>query len=115
MTDQEIFRWWELSPARSLNPTTYICPLCDQQLQATSEHMLLLPEGDPSRRRHAHTFALPRRAARAGSLHRTNGARRDHPRRAHATDARAAAGKRAADDDANGARRTGAASEIDAQ
>ena len=55
MTNEETFHWWEVRHAQNLKPTTYICPLCDQQLHATSEHMLLLPEGDPSRRRHAHT------------------------------------------------------------
>jgi hypothetical protein len=67
MSDQEIFRWWELRLAQNLKPTTYICPLCDQQLHATSEHMLLLPEGDPSRRRHAHTDCVAQ-ARSAGKL-----------------------------------------------
>jgi len=67
MTDQETYRWWEVRSAQNLKPTTYICPLCDQQLYATSEHTLLLPEGDPSRRRHAHTDCVAR-ARRAGKL-----------------------------------------------
>jgi hypothetical protein len=54
------FRWWEVRPAQNLKPTTYICPLCDLQLQAMSEHVLLLPEGDPSRRRHAHADCVAR-------------------------------------------------------
>jgi hypothetical protein len=49
------FRWWATKPAQNLKAASYICPLCDQQLLATSEHVLLLPEGDASRRRHAHT------------------------------------------------------------
>ena len=57
--------------AQNLNPTTYICPLCDQQLHATSEHMLLLPEGDPSRRRHAHTECVAHARAAGNSRHRT--------------------------------------------
>ena len=65
--DLDSFRWWEVRPAQNLKPTTYICPLCDLQLQATSEHMLLLPEGDPSRRRHAHTECVAR-ARKAGKL-----------------------------------------------
>jgi len=65
--DQDAFGWWEVRRAQNLKPTTYICPLCDQQLQAVSEHMLLLPEGDPSRRRHAHTECVEQ-ARRAGKL-----------------------------------------------
>jgi hypothetical protein len=65
--DPESFRWWEVRRAQNLKPTTYICPLCDQQLHAMSEHMLLLPEGDPSRRRHAHTECVMQ-ARRAGKL-----------------------------------------------
>jgi hypothetical protein len=34
---------------------TYTCPLCGRLLPALGEHMLLLPEGDASGRRHAHT------------------------------------------------------------
>jgi hypothetical protein len=67
MTDQDAFRWWEVRRSQNLKPTTYICPLCDQQLQAVSEHMLLLPEGDPSRRRHAHTDCVAQ-ARSAGKL-----------------------------------------------
>jgi len=67
MTDQEIFRWWELRRAQNLKPVNYICPLCDQQLDASSEHMLLLPEGDPSRRRHAHSDCVAQ-ARGAGKL-----------------------------------------------
>jgi hypothetical protein len=67
MTDQDAFRWWEVRRAQNLKPTTYICPLRDQQLYATSEHTLLLPEGDPSQRRHAHTDCVAQ-ARRAGKL-----------------------------------------------
>ena len=67
MTDQDAFRWWDVRPAQNLKPMNYICPLCDQQLQAVSEHMLLLPEGDPSRRRHAHTDCVAQ-ARNAGKL-----------------------------------------------
>jgi hypothetical protein len=65
--DPDAFRWWDVRPAQNLKPATYICPLCDLQLQATSEHMLLLPEGDPSRRRHAHSDCVAQ-ARRAGKL-----------------------------------------------
>jgi hypothetical protein len=48
-------RWWTVRPAQNLQPKTYVCPLCDGLLHATSEHMLIAPEGDVSKRRHAHT------------------------------------------------------------
>jgi hypothetical protein len=47
--------WWSIRPARSLRPATYRCPLCGYRLHAMSEHVLIAPEGDLSRRRHAHT------------------------------------------------------------
>ena len=48
-------RWWATRPAQSLKPATYRCPLCGRRLHAMSEHMLIAPEGDSERRRHAHT------------------------------------------------------------
>lgn len=48
-------RWWDARRAQNRKPATYRCPLCGRQLAALSEHMLLVPEGDSSRRRHAHT------------------------------------------------------------
>ena len=47
-------RWWALRPAQNLKPASYVCPLCDGMLHATSEHALIAPEGDASKRRHAH-------------------------------------------------------------
>ena len=47
-------RWWTLRPAQSLKPASYVCPFCDGMLHATSEHALVAPEGDVSKRRHAH-------------------------------------------------------------
>ena len=41
--------------AQNRKPATYRCPFCDRYLPALSEHVLVMPEGDPSRRRHAHT------------------------------------------------------------
>ena len=46
--------WWLLRPARNRKPATYRCPLCGYRLHAMSDHMLISPEGDASRRRHAH-------------------------------------------------------------
>jgi hypothetical protein len=48
-------RWWVVRRAQNLKPSTYVCPFCDGLLHATSEHMLVAPEGDVSRRRHAHS------------------------------------------------------------
>lgn len=48
-------RWWEFRRAQNLSASVYRCPLCEQPLPALTEHMLITPEGDGSRRRHAHT------------------------------------------------------------
>jgi hypothetical protein len=47
-------RWWTLRHAQSRKPSTYRCPLCGYQLHAMSPHVLIAPEGDLDRRRHAH-------------------------------------------------------------
>lgn len=59
-------RWYAVRPAANRKPATYRCPFCGQRLPALSEHMLVLPEGDASRRRHAHTACVlgERRAGR---------------------------------------------------
>jgi hypothetical protein len=46
--------WYSIRPVRSLKPATYTCPLCGLQLHAMSDHVLIAPEGDTTRRRHAH-------------------------------------------------------------
>jgi hypothetical protein len=48
-------RWWAVRPAQNLKPATYTCPFCGRPVLALSEHLLVAPEGDSSRRRHAHT------------------------------------------------------------
>jgi hypothetical protein len=48
-------RWWSVRPAQNLTSASYVCPFCDGMLQATSAHVLVTPEGDLSKRRHAHT------------------------------------------------------------
>jgi hypothetical protein len=58
-------RWWTVRPAGSLKPATYRCPFCDRLLHATSDHSLIAPEGDTSRRRHAHAACVAE-AHRAG-------------------------------------------------
>jgi hypothetical protein len=47
-------RWWAVRRAHSQKPATYRCPFCDRLLHAMSEHVVIAPEGDVSRRRHAH-------------------------------------------------------------
>ena len=60
-------RWWTMRPAQNLKPASYVCPFCDGMLHATSEHALIAPEGDVSRRRHAHLECV-REARRRGEL-----------------------------------------------
>jgi hypothetical protein len=72
-------RWWTARPAQNLQPKTYVCPLCDGLLHATSEHMLLAPEGDVSKRRHAHTDCVMA-ARRRGELTLEDEWRRAQPR-----------------------------------
>jgi hypothetical protein len=59
-------RWWATKRAQNQKAATYVCPFCDGLLHATSGHMLVVPEGDLSRRRHAHTECVvdERRAGR---------------------------------------------------
>jgi hypothetical protein len=60
-------RWWTVRRAQNRKPATYTCPLCGKRLAPMSEHVLLMPEGDSSRRRHAHTECALR-ARKAGRL-----------------------------------------------
>jgi hypothetical protein len=60
-------RWWTIRRAQNRKPATYRCPLCGGFLPALSEHVLIAPEGDTSRRRHAHTECAVA-ARRAGRL-----------------------------------------------
>jgi hypothetical protein len=60
-------RWWSLRPAQNLKPATYTCPLCGELLPALSEHVLIAPEDNRSRRRHAH-MACVLAARKAGEL-----------------------------------------------
>jgi hypothetical protein len=55
MAERPQARWWSVRRAQNLKPATYRCPLCGRHLPALSEHMLMFPEGDHRRRRHAHT------------------------------------------------------------
>lgn len=61
-------QWWELRRrVSSSRPATYRCPFCNRLLHAMSDHVLIAPEGDSSRRRHAHTDCVAR-AREAGRL-----------------------------------------------
>jgi hypothetical protein len=60
-------RWYAIRPAANRKPSTYRCPLCGGLLPALSSHMLVVPEGQSPRRRHAHTDCVVR-ARRAGRL-----------------------------------------------
>jgi hypothetical protein len=66
MARLEPARWWTIRRAQNRKPSTYRCPLCNGFLPALSEHVLIAPEGDTTRRRHAHTkcAAAARRSGR---------------------------------------------------
>jgi hypothetical protein len=55
MTRLEQARWWSVRRAQNRKPATYRCPFCGDFLPALGEHVLIAPEGDAGRRRHAHT------------------------------------------------------------
>jgi hypothetical protein len=72
-------RWWTVRRAQNRKPATYRCPFCGGFLPALSEHVLVMPEGDAGRRRHAHTeCALAQR--RAGRLPSRDEWRAEQPR-----------------------------------
>lgn len=73
-------RWWAVRPASNRKPATYVCPLCGHRLPALSEHMLISPEGDTGRRRHAHTDCVLRARGR-GELPLREDWERTQPRR----------------------------------
>jgi len=66
-SDFRAARWYAVRRATNTKPATYRCPLCGRHLPALTEHVLVLPEGDASRRRHAHTKCVMR-ARQAGRL-----------------------------------------------
>lgn len=56
--------WYSVRRAVNSKPSTYTCPFCREHLLALTEHVLVAPEGDTTRRRHAHTqCTLKARAA----------------------------------------------------
>jgi hypothetical protein len=56
-----------MRPAQNLKPSTYRCPFCGKHLASMSEHALIAPEDDRSKRRHAHMECV-QRARAAGKL-----------------------------------------------
>ena len=72
-------RWWSVRPAQNKKPATYSCPLCGRNLPALRPHMLITPDDDGSRRRHAHTDCVMR-AREAGRLPTKGEWRRTQPR-----------------------------------
>jgi hypothetical protein len=72
--------WWTVRRAHNRKPATYRCPFCGGHLPALSEHMLIAPEGDTSRRRHAHTECVLS-ARQAGRLPLREDWLRTQPRR----------------------------------
>jgi hypothetical protein len=75
----EPVRWWSMRPAQNRKPATYRCPFCGKHLASLSEHALIAPEGDSSRRRHAHTKCVIA-ARKAGQLPTEEEWRRTQPR-----------------------------------
>ena len=67
MDDFSQARWDAVRAASNRKPATYRCPLCGGLLASLSDHMLVLPEGDASRRRHAHAGCVMK-ARREGRL-----------------------------------------------
>jgi hypothetical protein len=64
---RENVQWWSMRPAQNLKPSTYTCPFCRKRLASMSEHVLIAPEDDRSKRRHAHMECV-RKARAAGTL-----------------------------------------------
>ena len=78
VADIDALELGDIGPVRSLKPATYTCPLCGHRLHAMSDHVLVAPEGDTSRRRHAHLECvaaanLPGRPQRPGLFSRLLG------------------------------------------
>lgn len=59
--------WYAICRAQNRKPTSYTCPFCRERFPALTEHVLVVPLGDPARRRHAHTECALRER-RAGRL-----------------------------------------------
>jgi hypothetical protein len=73
--------WWAIRRAQNRKPATYRCPFCGYQLHAMSPHVLIAPEGDTTRRRHAHAECVEA-ALRSGRLQTHDEWRKTQPRKA---------------------------------
>jgi len=71
--------WWAVRRAHSRRPATYTCPLCGRNLHAMSEHVVIAPEGDVEKRRHAHTECVLK-ARKAGTFKTYDDWRATQPR-----------------------------------
>jgi hypothetical protein len=80
MAKLEPAAWWTIRRAHNLKPATYRCPLCGYRLHAMSEHVLIAPEGDTARRRHAHAECVAA-ALEQGRLTSYDAWRKTQPRR----------------------------------
>jgi hypothetical protein len=76
-------KWWAIRRAENLKPVTYVCPFCEELLPAMVPHVLVLPEGDVRRRRHAHTDCVmaEKRAGRLPSREQYEGTQPSRPGR----------------------------------
>ena len=72
--------WWSVRAAHNLKPATYRCPFCGYRLHAMSPHVLIAPEGDTSRRRHAHAECA-QAAFEQGRITSYDAWRKSQPRR----------------------------------
>lgn len=72
--------WYSVRRAVNGKPSTYRCPFCHEHLLALTEHVLVAPLGDTTRRRHAHT-ACALRARADGTLPSRDEWQRTQPRR----------------------------------
>jgi hypothetical protein len=67
MATKEQPRWWSMRAASNLKASTYRCPFCGKQLASMSPNVLIAPEDDRSKRRHAHMECV-QKARAAGTL-----------------------------------------------
>jgi hypothetical protein len=79
MASTEPVRWWSFRRSRSRKPATYRCPFCGDHLPAMTDHVLITPEGDVRRRRHAH-ISCALAARKAGRLPTQDEWKRSQPR-----------------------------------
>ena len=73
--------WWELRRATNRKPATYTCPLCGKRLLAMTEHALIVPDVDATRRRHEHLECVPPARARGELPTRSEWKRAQRPPR----------------------------------